>query len=228
MEKILLLVEGQTEEKFVKELLNSYLNNFGKNAIPTIITTKPNPVGKDFKGGSVDYSELKKQIKKLLNDSSALLVSTIIDYYAMSNPFNDGTKIKGNTPIAKVKYLEDEIRKDINHPKFLPYFSLHEFEAILFSKPEVIVEILGINDTPSKNKKLKEIQKICKDFSNNPEEIDDNPKTCPSARIKKIFPSYQKSHHSILICKNIGIDQIKKCCTHFSDWLDRLTGVRKE
>lgn len=222
MKKILLLVEGQTEERFIVELLNPYLQKFGRCATPIIIKTKYIPNGKDFKGGSVKYEEFKKQLKKLLNDTSSYIVTTMIDYYRF--PFPEKNEIKGKTPIEKVKYVEDKIKEEVNHSKFLPYLSLHEFESLLFSKPEEIIKVLWLSSIPySKKKLLKIFQKVCEEFSNNPEEINDNPNTCPSGRIIKQFPHYQKILHSILICKNIGIEQIKKSCRHFSEWLDKLT-----
>jgi hypothetical protein len=55
MGKVLILVEGQTEEKFVKEVLNPHLNNYGKYLIPTLLRTKIVKSGPNFKGGITSY-----------------------------------------------------------------------------------------------------------------------------------------------------------------------------
>ena len=59
MQKMLVLVEGQTEEKFVKEVLTPHLHNYGKYLIPTIVNTKKVKSGSNFKGGlaPIDQSE---------------------------------------------------------------------------------------------------------------------------------------------------------------------------
>ncbi len=55
MKKVLILVEGQTEETFVKQVLSPYLNRFDIFIIPTIIVTKRVKIGADFKGGVPEY-----------------------------------------------------------------------------------------------------------------------------------------------------------------------------
>ena len=66
MRKVLVLVEGSTEEKFVKEVLAPHLNNYGKHPIPTIANTKIVKSGPNFKGGVVSYKQVKRDLIHLL------------------------------------------------------------------------------------------------------------------------------------------------------------------
>ncbi|MFH1652823.1 MAG: DUF4276 family protein [Pseudomonadota bacterium] len=213
--KILMLVEGQTEEKFIKDVLLPYFEDVGTSLIPKIITTKKVKSGYEFKGGVTSYSKMRNEILELLNDSSAKLVTTMIDYYGLPKDFpgNDQDNLKDC--YKRVAFLEKKFKEDINNSRFLPYLQLHEFEGLLFSSPRGMAEVLG-------NQKLEEKFGEIKYKFKNPEEINDNPTTCPSRRIKNIFQSYEKVLHGSLIIKKIGLDAIINECPHFKEWFDSL------
>ena len=218
--KILILVEGLTEEKFVKDIVYPYFQSKGLYCIPKIATTKMVKNGPNFKGGIVSYEKTKKDIMFLLEDTNAI-VTTMIDYYGFSNlvPFRDS--IKGNNCFERVKFTEVLFKKDINSDRFIPYLQLHEFEAMTFVSPK---EIANTMVEISKEKQVFEI----KSHFNSPEEINDNPETIPSRRLKNIFKSYQKTLHGPLITKRIGIEAIRKECKHFNDWLEKLEILKSE
>ena len=87
MRKVLVLVEGQTEEKFVKEVLNPHLNNYGKYLIPTLVNTKIVKSGPNFKGGIISYTQVRRDLMRLLGDTSALRVTTMFDLYGLPGEF---------------------------------------------------------------------------------------------------------------------------------------------
>ncbi len=58
-----------------------------------------------------------------------------------------------------------------------------------------------------------------------PEDINDDPSTAPSKRIRHAVPGYQKTLHGPLIAGAIGIDRIRSACPHFRAWIERLTLV---
>lgn len=80
MKRVLVLVEGQTEETFVKRVLGEHLSRFGVYAAPTIAATKRVKSGKKFKGGVVSYARARRDLLRLLGDSGAAAVTTMIDY----------------------------------------------------------------------------------------------------------------------------------------------------
>jgi trehalose-6-phosphate synthase len=55
-----------------------------------------------------------------------------------------------------------------------------------------------------------------------PEDINDNPETAPSKRIIHYFPVYQKVFQGIIAAKRIGIELMRKECSHFNSWLEHL------
>src|SRR5258708_7768822 len=60
MTRIYLLVEGQTEEAFVNELLVPHYARLDRFLTPIIVSTSPG-----YRGGVVSYAKIKPQIEKL-------------------------------------------------------------------------------------------------------------------------------------------------------------------
>lgn len=214
MRKVLILVEGQTEEKFVKEVLNPHLNNYGKYLIPTIVNTKIVKSGPNFKGGIVSYGKVRKDLLRLLGDTSALCVTTMLDLFRLPIEF-PGRKDAPATPYEKVQHIENAFCQDINHPQFLGNLTLHEFEGLLFTTPAEIARALN---EPYRESELTKIKSSFK----TPEEINDNPKTAPSKRLEAIFPIYNKPFYGTIISKRIGLNAIRTECPHFNQWVCRL------
>ncbi len=141
MNKVLVLVEGQTEETFVREILASHLSALGVYPIAKLATTKRVKSGPDFKGGITSYARFKKDVMRLLGDTSAALVTTMIDFYGLPTGFPGRGTMPSGSCYVQAAYVEQEIRQDIQHPRFLPYLALHEFEALLFVDPAKIDEV---------------------------------------------------------------------------------------
>lgn len=222
MSKILILVEGQAEETFVREVLTPYLSKGGVYPIAKLATTKRVKSGPDFKGGIVSYGRFRNDIVRLLGDTSAAIVTTMIDFYGLPADFPGRRTLPTGSCYDQVAYLEQEIGKDIGHPRLLPYLALHEFEAMLFVAPEKIAQTFPGTD------KGDDLTAIRRQF-NSPEEIDNSPHTAPSRRLKALFPGYEKPLHGPLVILEIGIEQIRGECAHFNGWLAKLeklgTGV---
>ena len=85
MERLLILVEGQTEERFVAGVLRDHLIARSVYPTPTILTTKLVKVGPRFKGGATSWSQIKRDVIRLLGDSHAAGITTLLDYYALPN-----------------------------------------------------------------------------------------------------------------------------------------------
>jgi hypothetical protein len=215
MVKILILVEGQTEEAFVKNLLSPHLKNFNVHAVPVIVATKRLLTGDKVRGGYVPYVRLRSEILRLLNDSSSAGVTTMLDYYGLAPEFPGRRFPEGKTPHERVVFVERALAADINNPRLLPYLALHEFEAMLFTVPGEIATSFG---QPSLHASL---QKIRASFET-PEDINDHKDTAPSRRLGKIFPNYNKPFYGELIAERIGLEKIRSECRHFAQWLARL------
>jgi hypothetical protein len=89
MSRVLILVEGQTEELFIKEHLSPYLAARGLFLEkPVILPTKKLSGQPFFKGGITSYRQVRNSLRNLLNDSNARLITTMLDYYGLPDDFS--------------------------------------------------------------------------------------------------------------------------------------------
>lgn len=208
MKVVFVYVEGPTEERFVKTVLQPHLLSFN-------IHPKPFNCG-----GTIKYqSKLRKFILHKANESGIDLVTTMFDFYKLPKDFPGNRNLPAGTCYERVAYLEKAFSDDIEHSKFLPYVMLHEFEALLFSSPTEIARAFPEEDESH------ELQKIKTAHRNNPEEINDNESTAPSKRIENLYPSYQKVLQGTAIIQQIGLDVIRTECLHFNEWLTKLESI---
>lgn len=218
--KVLILVEGQTGEAFVKRVLSGHLAAFNLSLVPVIARTKRTASGTTFKGGLTSYNRIEKQLMDLLADTSARLVTTMFDYYAFPE-IPGTTRPTGDSPSVRARLLEQAVEDAViakqqgDTRRFHAYLSLHEFESLLFSSTSSIADALGAQQLP-------DLERIRAHLS--PEEIDDDPATCPSARLRRLYPKYKKRIDGPIIVGRIGLDAIRRECPHFNEWLTFLEG----
>lgn len=216
MSRVYLLVEGQTEEAFVGELLTPHCARMGLYITPIIVSTSPG-----YKGGVVSYAKVKPQISRLCRRDARAKVSTMFDLYALPTDFPgkaDATYPTIGTGVQKANYLEARLKQDINEPNFLPNLLVHEFEALLFSAPHKFAEWTDNADV------VKTLTAAVQGQA--PEDINDSPMTAPSKRVLAVMPEYQKTFHGPLIACEIGLDAMRQACPHFHAWLVKLEGFK--
>lgn len=219
MRKALILVEGQTEERFIKDVLQPHLWTREVHPEPKIVTTKRVKVGPQFMGGVSTFHKIDTDIKRLLGDSDAALVTTMFDYYGLPVDFPGKQSLRGGNSFERAKELEAALEQHYNRgPKFLAYLMIHEFEALLFSSPGVLAQVMNAPNSHSR------LQAIRGQFPT-PEDINDDPATTPSARVLNLFPGYRKRLHGSLTTGRIGLDTIRRECSHFNEWVAKLEGV---
>src|SRR5262245_7343839 len=87
MKLVRILVEGQTEETFVRDVLGPALWERGVSLRETVVATKRVKAGGKFKGGVTSYRQVATEVRLLLGDSSAHLVTTMLDFYRLPRDF---------------------------------------------------------------------------------------------------------------------------------------------
>lgn len=211
MIRVYVFVEGQTEETFVREVLAPHYapRQIFLNAI--LAQTSPG-----YKGGIVGYGKVKHQLERLCKQDCGAYVTTMIDLYRLPNDFpgkNAQAYPVTGTPEQKVTYLEHQLAADINQPNFFPNLMLHEYEALLFCQPSKFSD--WVDDAPQAVNMLQQVR----NGVDTPEQINDSPHTAPSRRILDAMPQYQKALHGPLIAADIGLEEMRKQCPHFNQWL---------
>ncbi len=196
-----ILLEGQTEEGFVRRLLTPYFASLGLHLNPIIVQTRREDSRITNRGGYIPLARLEQQINRLLGDSSATAVTMMFDFYGMKNAFPDRINLQGTTGSQRVRQLEAIMASAIDNRRFIPYLQLHEFEAFLFVSPSDTADVLGCQ-----NQRMR-IARVSQAFTS-PEEINDDPITAPSKRISAIDASYDKVFHGPLIASRIGLPML--------------------
>lgn len=224
MSRLLVHVEGETEETFVNEVLAPHLYDQGYSIVSARLIG--NARQRDRRGGIRSWPSVRGDIIKHLREDPKCRSTTMVDYYGLPST---GTRAwPGRDHAATLPFEQrasvveeailDDVRGDLGGTaldRFIPFVMMHEFEGLLFSDCEKFSHAIGRPELAAG------LQSIRGQF-NSPEEINDSPLTCPSARVRELIPGYQKPHFGLLAVLEIGLDGIQRECPHFRDWLARL------
>ncbi len=216
MKRICILVEGQTEEQFINELLVPYFRNKGVYDVRPIKLT-----GKKNEGGMKSYGKLRKDAHRLTHEPDTV-VSSMFDLFRIPKDMPSYSTVELITdPVTRVTEYEKAMFNNIGMINFVPYIQLHEMEGLLFTKVNGFVDVASL--TPdSKEERLGMIQEIIEQYPN-PELINSGAATAPGKRLKKIFPNYEKPLHGNYIALDNGLNAILEKCPRFAAWLSKLT-----
>ena len=191
MLRLIVHVEGQTEESFVNQLLAPHLYDRGYTSVSARLLG--NARQRSRRGGIRRWDQVRDGIVSHLNADERLLVTTMVDYYGLPTTWPGRAEAPALAFPERAGSVEREILDDVSgelggsfdRRRFIPYVVMHEFEGLLFSDPEGFGRSIGKGDlTPS-------FQAIRNEFDT-PEQINDSPDTAPSKRVLGLFPGYQK------------------------------------
>jgi hypothetical protein len=225
MTRLLIHVEGQTEEAFVNELLAAHLYRFGYSKVSARLVG--NARQRDRRGGIRAWAAVRKDIAQHLQEDAECLSSTLVDFYALPQAGDrawPGRLQADQLAFAdKAAAVENALLADIctalgggfKASRFIPYVMMHEFEGLLFSNATRLGQGIGRPDL------VPRFQAIRDQFAS-PEEINDSPLTAPSKRILDVYPRYEKPLMGTLAALEIGLDAIRQECPLFRAWLGRL------
>lgn len=220
MNRVVAVVEGVTEQSFVRGLLAPHLAGFGVMMTARLVG-KPG-----HKGGVGRYDRARRDILAALRQDTAVFCTTMFDYYGMPDSWPGRAAAQRAGYPQNGQLVETALAQDVaqvmgsgfNSGRFIPYVQLHEFEALLFADPDTLAETL-------QNRELSaELREIAAQFAS-PEMINDNPHTSPSKRLAHLFPAYKKVLYGTIASRRIGLPLIREQCSHFADWLTGLEGV---
>ena len=219
MKRIIVICEGQTEQVFVNPTLRKYLEGIGKN-----VNLQP-PLVKKSKGGIVPWKDIKAQIEKHLKQEKDAFVTTLLDYYGIYEfhqfpSWQQAHQIQDKN--QRLDLLEEEMKNDIDanlRDRFIPFLLLHEFETLIFSDKDSILNQLPRNDI-----NIPELDEVFNKFSN-PEDINSGKQTSPSHRLLKIIKGYDKVVYGNIIIEEIGIHKIKSKTQRFNNWINILENL---
>jgi len=224
---IYIVVEGQTEQTFVRDVLAPHM-------APGKIYLHPALIGKPgHKGGDIRFDKAKDDIGNFLRQRHDTYITTMFDYFRIDSEWPGKStalrQVKNGTTLTasqKARILETATLAEIvkifpgcdSENRFIPYIEMHEFEALLFSDADILAEKTQIDVAP--------IRKILEKYDN-PEEINDDPANAPGKRLESLKDGYRKVAMGKTISESIGITTIRRQCPHFNDWLTKLEQLKK-
>lgn len=226
MARLLIHVEGQTEEAFVRKVLRDHLVSRGFYSVEARILGNIRQVG-----GIRSWPSARRDIVKHLLEDPGCFATTMVDYYALPQKAPVGWPGRAqssglSSAEQKGHSIHDAIRKDIaarmgkgfDSRRFVPFVVMHEFEGLLFSDCAAFSRSLGNPELEDSFRKIRE------NFAT-PEEIDDSPVTAPSKRVEALVPGYQKPLYGVRAATEIGLSRIRTECPHFNGWLKQLESL---
>lgn len=213
MKRVEIIVEGQTELEFVRELIRPYLLSINPSVMVEAILIRTSSNGR---GGFTNYKHIRNDITKALQSNSKdLVVSMFVDFFRIPTSIPEYEEIKRvEGHLNQVIRMEKAIYQDINDWRFIPYIQLHEFEALLFSSNN------GFETYFDQESAMQTLEIILQ--YNNPEDINSSPETAPSKRLLNIKSDYDKVLDGNLIALEVGFPAILARCPRFKEWIAAL------
>jgi hypothetical protein len=225
--RILVHVEGQTEEEFVNSVLAPHLFTKGFTGVSARLVGRSRIRKK--RGGACPWESVHTEISRHLSQDQAAFGTTIVDYYALPADAQTGWPGRagcGTLGVAeKAAHIQASLSQDFEDrygaamaARFVPFVAMYEFEGLLFSDPTLMAQGMGESAMTA------QFQEIRDSFAT-PEHINDSPVTAPSKRIKAIVPSYNKVLHGNVAALDVTLDRMREECPVFAQWLTKIENL---
>ena len=208
--RLAIVVEGETEEEFVKQVLAKYL--FSCGVIPDAVMPRRRGV---TSGGARPVNQLARQMYKLCWNFD--FITSLFDLYGFPGRPRDESVEDLERRIDKG--VDELFRDDWDRSRVFAYVQRHEFEGLLFSDVGAFTLVPGVSQ-----RSIQSLRDIRASFPT-PEDIDDGPTTAPSKRISELVPGYRKRLYGPLLAEEAGLARIRAECPRFDSWVSRLASL---
>lgn len=163
MARLLIHVEGQTEEDFVNEVLRNHLVSKGFHSVEARIVG--NARLRQRRGGIRAWPSVRTDIMNHLRGDQGCIATTMVDYYALPQEGPAGwpgrAQSQGLDSIKqKAECVQDAVREDMvaemgnsfDSDRFVPFVVMHEFEGLLFSDCAAFSRAVGRSELEGREK----------------------------------------------------------------------------
>jgi hypothetical protein len=223
MKTLFIVVEGETEERFLRTVLyNDFITQGIHIEAQQWLTNRKLGIG----GGGSNFDLIENHLRRLMaryQHDKDVFISVMVDLYAFpkgGNTVYDDEVSRQQNGKNKALLLQDKMQERMAYRNFIPYVQLHEYEALLLSKPEALLAFY--------TDKAAEIDGLKSEVDGmKPEEINETPEGAPSKRIIKYLPRYekQKTTAGVSTAEKIGLPHLRANCPHFNDWVTKLESI---
>jgi hypothetical protein len=211
---LFVVVEGDSEERFVNGTLRGHLLHLNPVAIK--VKTGKRPDGKAARGGGSDWTKYASDIRSCLKSPGNRVVTTMIDVYRLpANCPGRGKIAGGSMPPTRIDAIEAAIAKAINDHRFIPFVLRHEFETLVLASLAKLESLLPASLRPR-------LASLRAAVGNAPEDINCGPDTAPSKRLARSGIGFSKAALGVDAVHSAGIAHLKSACPRFRAWVNRL------
>ncbi|MGO8699069.1 MAG: DUF4276 family protein [Limisphaerales bacterium] len=170
-------------------------------------------------GGVTNYEAIRDDIANQFGTgdiAASDVLTTLIDLYGLPAQFPGykDTVTQGLTGNRKAAHIESAWKADVCHGNFFPYIQVHEFEALILTRPSTLSEFY-----PEHAVGIEQLRKECMSFQT-PEDINEVQATSPSHRILAQIPTYRKID-GFRHLQDIGLPELKAHCPRFKAWVEK-------
>ena len=218
--RLIVVVEGQTEEAFVNHLLAPHLDDHHVYTSATIVGKMiAQKRGHRSRGGG-HFRHWRRDVERILREDTGgeLRVTTLFDLYGLPDDFPEIDVHESDLDTARrCDSLEAALAGVIDDRRFIPYIQRHEFETLVLASLRSLGELLDAEDDLAGLAALKE-----QIGDHPPEDINDGAMTAPSKRLLAHVRGFSKTLHGPLAVADTGLATIRQECPRFDTWVTTL------
>lgn len=223
--QVAVVVEGQTEEAFVGDVLRPWAEQRNTSVQPLVIHTSRAASGQAFRGGGSRWRPYERLLKRLLGESHWSLVTTMLDFYGYPGDAPGADCCAGihSRPRVCVDLRESAMALALaDDRRFLAHITLHEFETLVIGAARGRESLLGSREFAAA------LDREADEVGGDVELLDGAPDTAPSKRVQRAWMGslpYSKTRDGIGAIHEAGIEAVIDTCPHFKDWVSRVTAA---
>jgi hypothetical protein len=218
--RLFVVVEGQTEEMFVKDLLRPHLEGRGVVTAATIVGTSKRRGSSPLTKGGGTWRRWERDIRRILGEQhqADVRLTTLFDLYGLPGGFPGLAEHGSDTDTARrCDKIEAALAGLFGDRRLIPYVQRHEFETLVLAS---LGSLRGLFDAPEDLSGLDALSAAISRRA--PEDVDDGRDTAPSKRLLAYLPGYRKTVHGPLALADTGLATLRARCRRFHGWLSRL------
>lgn len=224
MKRLIIVVEGPTEEAFVKRVLGPHLDARSIFTSVIIVTTRRDELtGAKLNKGGGPWRNWDRDLRRIMggNPGPNVAFTTLVDLYGLPRDFPQLEVLSrlGDTR-HRASEAEAVMSKHFGDPRFIPYVQRHEFEALVLASLHSLTGLLDAEED------LRGLEQLRAEIAGHPpEDVNDGSETAPSKRLLARIPSYSKTLHGPLVVESTGLASLRAACPRFDAWVAKLENL---
>ena len=214
MREVCVVVEGQSEEQFVKQVLSAKALARGVAVTPVIVRTRRTAT-KTYKGGGSSWQPYKSLVNDLAGQRHLARIGVMFDLYACPkdtpglDPNLSGSALHRSVVAATHADLDPR-----GSGRIVSGPVLHEYETL-------VIAAIATGETEAEPAVVTQAQAAI-DVAGGAEAINGSRDTAPSKRLAIWWPGYEKVLYGAVLLSQAPWDQVTARCPTFHAWWETL------